>query len=95
MSEKKDDAGKESRDELLKRLKAMSVEDLKQYESVTSLLNNSINVGGVLTILIMLFNPSLAMMMGGGLLLIFLATTGANTSKFRTEIRKLLETKDK
>ena len=86
--------GKESKDDLLKRMKSMSDEELKQYYTVVSALNTALNFGGVLLIWFILANPTVGIVVGGGLLLYFLASTGANTTNFKVEILKMLS-KDK
>jgi len=96
MSENKDkDAVKGSKEELLKKLKTMSLDELTEYGVLIKFLNNIINVCGVLTILIMLFNPTIGMLIGCGLLLYFLASAGSNTTMLRSEVKKLIEAKDK
>jgi hypothetical protein len=86
---------KETKEEFLKKLKSMSLEELRQYESVVNVLNGGINFFGVMTILLMLSFPVMSVLFAGALALYFLASTGSNASRFRAEIRKLIEAKDK
>ena len=91
MSEKKED----SKDDLSSKLKTMSLEELKQYEGVTNGLNHAVNFLGVMVILFMLHNTALIVLLPCAIILYVLASTGANTVKFRAEIKKLIEAKDK
>jgi len=87
---------KEKKDEeFLKKLKTMSVADLKQYESVAFLLNTAINLLGIFIILGALFNPAISIIIVCSILLYFLSATGVNTARFLAEIRKMIAAKDK
>lgn len=85
----------DARSEFSAKLKAMSLEELKQYHGVTNQFNAVVNFFGVMMIIFMMCFPSVIVIIPGTLLLIFLASTGTNIVKVRAEIKRLIETKDK
>lgn len=86
---------KKSNADILQELKTMSLSELKQYENAASLINGIINVGGVLTSLTMLYIPTVVTGIAGIFILYVLSSTSVAAFKFRKEIRKLIEAKDK
>lgn len=84
-----------NRDELLKKLKHMPVEELSRYESTSRFVERSSAVLGVSLILLAMFYPTVSMILVGSLLTILLANIATGAAELRKEVQGYLAIKDK
>ena len=84
-----------NKEEFMENLKTLSKADLEKYRGAARLLNSCINAVGVAITLLLMYNPTILMILTGTPLICFLAVTGANIKDFLVEIKNQLLIRDK
>lgn len=85
----------DEKEDIIEKMKKMSVEELQKYESAAAFMNATMNVFGVMTILFALMFPYLTTVFVCTLLTGTFAYIGSGISEFLTFIRGQLKAKDK